>query len=200
MSRIMFRFWLDDSKDDENTLIGQVEQLKENRKFTETIRQGIQLITDLRNGSLKVLFDLFPYVKAEFLEYVTSLNQAEQDALEKERQELEAYRLQLAETAQQQNNHVQQQLERIEKLLVAQGHTPINSIATIQPNSKPAAIGLNPLSKESGGIKPLAVQTDLTHVFDDDDDDFELVVTQAETSGSNATQNFLNSMMNLQRN
>jgi hypothetical protein len=70
MSRIMFRFWLDDTKSDENELIGQVDNLKQDRSFTSTIRDGIRLVCDLRDGKLDVLFELFPWVRAEFLQYM----------------------------------------------------------------------------------------------------------------------------------
>ena len=216
MSRIMFRFWLDDSKEDENALIGEVGELKANRKFTETIRQGIELITDLRNGSLRVLFDLFPYVKAEFLEYMQSLNTAETSQIDKERQqldaykaELEAYRQELDERYQQleqerikatqkQNAHVQKQLDRIEHFLVSQGNVPINTIANTAPPQASGLSGLKSLGAGSGGVPKLDVPEIKQPIFDDDDE-IHLVVTKASSSGSNASANFLKSMMALQQ-
>ena len=217
MSRIMFRFWLDDSKEDENALIGEVGELKANRKFTETIRQGIELITDLRNGSLRVLFDLFPYVKAEFLEYMQSLNSAETSQIDKERQqldaykaELEAYRQELDERYQQleqeriqatqkQNAHVQKQLDRIENFLVSQGNVPITAITGNRPKQNMGISGLKPLGAGSGGVPKLDVPNITQPVFDDDDDELDLVVTKASGNGSNASANFLKSMMALQQ-
>lgn len=70
MSRIMFRFWLDDTKSEENELIGQVNNLKQGRSFTSTIRDGIRLVCDLCDGKLDVLFELFPWVRAEFMQYM----------------------------------------------------------------------------------------------------------------------------------
>lgn len=218
MSRIMFRFWLDDSKEDENALIGEVAELKTNRKFTETIRQGIELITDLRNGSLRVLFDLFPYVKAEFLEYMQSLNPVDPNNSDQERQrldaykaELDAYRQELEERYQQleqerlaankkQNVHVQKQLDRIEQFLITQGNIPIQAIAdnkkSNQDKSQPS--GLTPLTESKAGIASIQTADLPRPTFDDDDDDLELIVTKAESHTSNASANFLKSMMALQ--
>lgn len=214
MSRIMFRFWLDDNKEDENALIGEVGDLKANRKFTETIRQGISLISDLRNGSLKVLFELFPYVKAEFVEYMQSFNNAETTQIDDERQQLVAYRAELdayrqeledrhqelekerKATAEKQSAHVQKQLDRIENFLISQGNVPIkiNDIADKPPQIKPIGSGLQPLGSK-GGITQLNVAQVEKPNFDDDD--IELEVSKAKGDGSAAT-NFLNSMMRLQ--
>ena len=68
MSRIMFRFWLDDTKTEENQLIEEVDKLKGERNFTSTLRDGIKLITSLRAGSLNILFSLFPFVRAEWIQ------------------------------------------------------------------------------------------------------------------------------------
>ena len=69
----MFRFWLDVFKPQESELVDTIESLKNNRSFTQTIRDGIRLICDLREGKLDVLFELFPWVRAEFLEYMREL-------------------------------------------------------------------------------------------------------------------------------
>lgn len=71
--RKRFTFWLNDEKSDESALIGQVDHLKQKRSFSKTIRDGIRLITSLSSGSMDVLFELFPFVRAEFLQYVESL-------------------------------------------------------------------------------------------------------------------------------
>jgi len=76
MARRRFVFWLNDTKSDENELIGQVYELKRQRSFTATIRDGMRLITSLRDGDLDVLFELFPWVRAEFAKYIQSLQQA----------------------------------------------------------------------------------------------------------------------------
>ena len=73
MARRMFRFWLDDSKSTEESIAEQIETLKDQRQFTGTIRDGIQLVTNLRDGNLDVLFDLFPWVRLEMMEYFKSI-------------------------------------------------------------------------------------------------------------------------------
>ncbi|MGB7340845.1 MAG: hypothetical protein WBC91_18250, partial [Phototrophicaceae bacterium] len=71
--RIGFKFWLNLRKEDEAAIADQVEMLKNERSFTQTIRDGIRLICDLKNGKLDVLFELFPWVRAEFMEYMRDL-------------------------------------------------------------------------------------------------------------------------------
>jgi hypothetical protein len=58
-------FWLDMSKSEEMELAEEIENLKEQRLFSETIRDGIQLICDLRAGRTERLFTLFPWLVAE---------------------------------------------------------------------------------------------------------------------------------------
>lgn len=71
--RLRFTFWLDVNKEEESEIADTIEELKQERSFAQTIREGIKLITSLREGSLDVLFELFPWVRAEFLEYVKEL-------------------------------------------------------------------------------------------------------------------------------
>jgi len=63
--RLRYMFWLDLSKDDENELAEQIEILKQERQFAETIRDGIRLICDLRAGRTDRLFAMFPWLAAE---------------------------------------------------------------------------------------------------------------------------------------
>lgn len=63
--RLRYMFWLDLSKDDENELAEQIEILKQERQFAETIRDGIRLICDLRAGRTERLFAMFPWIAAE---------------------------------------------------------------------------------------------------------------------------------------
>lgn len=152
--RLKFMFWLDVSKSDELGLAEMVDDLKEKRLFSKTLRDGIRLICDLRAGNLDVLLELFPWVRAEM---------PQQPAAEAS---------------------LQQQLERLERLLIEQGNTPI--MATSQPTAAP-----------NGGIKKLAVPQIAPPVFDDDDD-VELVVRKAKDDGSSA-RNFLESAFALQK-
>ena len=63
MARFRFSFWLDCDKDEELLLAEQIDELKHERSFTRTIRQGIRLICDLRAGRFDVLFELFPELR-----------------------------------------------------------------------------------------------------------------------------------------
>ena len=68
--RLMYRFWLDMEKPEEELIADKIEHLKNERSFTSVIRDGIRLVCDLREGKLDVLFELFPWVRAEFVNYM----------------------------------------------------------------------------------------------------------------------------------
>jgi hypothetical protein len=141
-------FWLNLNNPAEEALAETIDALKEKRLFAETIRDGIRLICDLRRGELDVLFELFPWVRAEFLEYMQSL-QPDKSAAEA---------------------RLEQQLARLEKLLLQQTSTP-------------------------AGPRPMA----LPRPTADEDDTALLTVTKAKVDGRQITQNFINSMMRLQQ-
>ena len=63
--RLKFVFWLDLSKSDEADLAEDIEILKEQRLFSQTLRDGIRLICQLRAGRTDLLFELFPWLAAE---------------------------------------------------------------------------------------------------------------------------------------
>jgi len=68
MTRFKFEFWLDSDKDDELLLMEDIDELKQNRLFVKTIRDGIRLIMDLRRGSFDVLIELFPDIRKHIRE------------------------------------------------------------------------------------------------------------------------------------
>jgi hypothetical protein len=103
--RLRFTFWLDLLKPEEAQLADQIELLKNDRSFASTIRDGIRLICDLRQGKLDVLFELFPWVRAEFMEYIQSLQPLKTPA----------------------DLDLQSQLERLEQLLLQQGNKPVDT-------------------------------------------------------------------------
>ena len=151
-------FWLDMNKPDEEHLADTIEHLKNERTFASTIRDGIRLVCDLRAGRMDVLFELFPWVRAEFLEYMQSL-QPQPTAIDPD---------------------IQQQLQRLEKLLVEQGNQPI----------APAA---------SSGPKPLNAPRVASPKHDDDTDDVALLkASMRKDMSTDSAENFLKSMMNLQ--
>jgi len=233
--RLRFTFWLDVNKSDEAKIAETVEDLKQDRLFAHTVRNGIRLITSLRDGNLDVLFELFPWVKAEFMEYIHEVQpmlaeessasetpdspplpvvqqtpqqlraekqwlEAEQERLEAERQwherrirdaekALEAEREKIATERRQNQSILQQQLERLEQLLLQQGDKPISG-------------GLQPLGNggrnvsNTGGLNSLNVSQFSVPRYEDED--FALEVSKAK-GGNNATQNFLKSMQALQQ-
>ncbi len=236
--RLRFTFWLDVNKKDEAEIADEVEELKRDRLFAQTIRDGIRLICDLRDGKLNVLFELFPWVKAEFMEYIREVQpvpseesrgnelpeaskpvtqqtpqqihaekqwiEAEQERLEAERQwhekrmrdaekALAAEREKIESERRQTQGLLQQQLERLEKLLLQQGNKPISGSGGLQSLGNGGGGPSN-----GGGLNSLTTPQFSPPIYDDDDDDLTLEVKKAK-GDSSATQNFLKSMQALQQ-
>lgn len=63
-------FFIDLRKTEDFELGELIHELKSKRKFSDTVKKGILLIVDLNKGSLEVLFEMFPWVRAKFLELV----------------------------------------------------------------------------------------------------------------------------------
>ncbi|MEO8391416.1 MAG: hypothetical protein ABI700_00350 [Chloroflexota bacterium] len=108
--RMKFMFWLDSTKEDEDKLIEQIEKLKLDRLFSKTIRDGVRLICDLRAGQTDMLFELFPWVK-ESLQATPPLTSEQR---------------------------LQEQIARLEALLISQGNVPIQTSLTHKESEKPA--------------------------------------------------------------
>lgn len=134
--RLRFPFWLDMNKPQERELADTVEILKNERLFASTIRDGIRLICDLRAGRLDVLFELFPWVKSEFLEYMRSLNgNGDSNA----------------------GDDLRQQLDRLERLIMEQHLSAPPDYPLMKSGPKPlTGTGLRPLGKPSFGDDDLS--------------------------------------------
>lgn len=60
--REKFWFWLDISRDEDFEIADTISELKRERTFTQTIRDGIRLVVSLRAGRIDVLEELFPAI------------------------------------------------------------------------------------------------------------------------------------------
>ena len=138
--RLMYKFWLNVNKPEEEALADDIELLKNERSFTKTIREGIRLICELRDGKLDFLLALFPFVVDLIFErFFRSEIEREWQKIEHERQRLahefavleEEKRLLQAEKEQQggASDSMSEQLERIERMLLEQGNQPIQRTA-----------------------------------------------------------------------
>lgn len=68
--RFQLRFWLNLEKSEESWLADYIAFLKAKRNFQDTVRLGLRLIYDLRQGKTDVLLELFPFVAEVFaMEY-----------------------------------------------------------------------------------------------------------------------------------
>jgi len=149
--RLQYKFWLDMNKPDEEALAEVIDELKQDRTYTRVVRDGIRLVVDLWRGRVEVLLALFPWVEDYFYQRFKEQHVADNDA-------------------------IAQQLQRLEKLLVAQGNQPIAS-----------------------GPKPLNVPRVASPKHDDNADDVALLkASMRKDMSTDSAENFLKSMMNLQ--
>jgi len=63
--RLMYNFWLDINKPEEEVIADNIEHLKSSRSFAKSVRDGIRLICELKQGKTDFLFQLFPWLRAE---------------------------------------------------------------------------------------------------------------------------------------
>jgi hypothetical protein len=97
-SRRLFKFWLNILNDADYEIAEFLEFSKRRREYTGLIRDGVRLILSLRQGRTDVLFELFPWLRAE------------------------------VSTLSPQVSHstvLQHQLERLEQLMLQQGAVPV---------------------------------------------------------------------------
>jgi hypothetical protein len=87
--KLRFTFWVDLLNGDGQELADYIEELKSQRSFARTIREGLRLIRDLRAGRVDVLFELFPLLKAEFLAGVQPQKTAGELELQRQLERLE---------------------------------------------------------------------------------------------------------------
>lgn len=211
----------------EEAEIGEtIEELKQERKFAPTIRDGIRLINDLRKGKLDVLFELFPWVRAEFMDYMreiqpvvvtqtaeppaTPAGQSQQAWLEAEQERLEAERKWNEKRLADAEKALDEERKRIEAdrakdQKIMQAKLDRLEQLLLQQGNQPISDTLQPVSSGGGGSpqnssgpKQLAVQQFAPPTFDDDDDeDFTLNISKDEHSGKQAALNFIHSMQQL---
>lgn len=227
--RLMYKFWLDINKTDEEAIADKIETLKTKRAFSKTIRDGIRLVCDLRNGKLDVLFELFPWVRAEFMQYIdlqfgpaeqTQEHQsqsiepqasetqqawieAEQERLESERKWNEK-RIQDAEKALEAERE-KIQAERTQAQKQMQEQLDRLEQILLQQGNLPISGGLEPIG--SGGGGPSQNSSGLKPLAVPkfsaptfDDDDDDMDLTVAKAKGSgNAAKNFLEAMQAMQQ-
>lgn len=78
--RMRFDFQLNVAKNEEFAIAEQISFLKQQGLYSKTVRDGIRLVSDLREGNLDVLFELFPWVRAEFLEHIVAVQPQKSEA------------------------------------------------------------------------------------------------------------------------
>lgn len=62
MARGRFNFYLNFQKDDELLVAERIDDLKRRRSFTSVVREGIIIISELREGRVDTLLRLYPWI------------------------------------------------------------------------------------------------------------------------------------------
>jgi hypothetical protein len=62
MARYKFNFWLDANKHDELLVAERVDELKRKRSFSSVLRDGIMIVSELREGKIDLLLKLYPWI------------------------------------------------------------------------------------------------------------------------------------------
>lgn len=173
--RLRFVFWLDMLDNVEQQLADYVEELKAQRTFAKTIRDGLRLIRDLRAGKVDVLFELFPWVKAEFAAGAMPKNEPDPSGSDK----------------------VQRELEQIKDLLLRSTPSPLAAPAGSPHALQPMTAPNLPSIFAEGGERTHPSEARKTfaggmgNLFADDDDDDILVFAKDISAGNLQTLNTL---------
>ena len=174
MTRIQFKFWLDDTKADEQELIAIIERWKNQRKFTKAVRDGLYLYWSCEQGSTQALQELYPKLQAQSIVHNVDSLQAEREALQAEREAL------------------QREREKLESITAQLSQLTQNKPTMGFTNAR--GQGLKSASDDNAP-KTLNVPTFTAPTFDDDSDD-DLLTIRKDTS-TNANQNLIKSIMGL---
>lgn len=82
MSREKFSFWLDTEKEEEQLIADTIVELKQERAFSRTVRDGIRLIYELERGNLDYLFELYPQYQKQLATNQSNIDNRLIDRLE----------------------------------------------------------------------------------------------------------------------
>lgn len=86
--RLRYSFWLDMRRDDERELSKHIDGLKAQRTFTQTVRDGLLLMSALRSGDVGRVFDalseIAPWFAVWIQQEVDHARQAGQGAMQED--------------------------------------------------------------------------------------------------------------------
>lgn len=60
--RLRYTFWLNHLNQDEERVADTIEKLKNERSFATVVRDGIMIVSELREGRADLLFKLYPWI------------------------------------------------------------------------------------------------------------------------------------------
>lgn len=70
--RLKYEFWLEPDKPDHVMVADRIEVLKNERLFAGVIRDGIMIMSELRQGRVDLLLHLFPWIREEIQKQAAS--------------------------------------------------------------------------------------------------------------------------------
>lgn len=179
--RLKFSFWLNILNTDEKIVSEQIELLKNNRSFASVCRDGIMLVSELRQGSSGLLVKMFDWLRAP-LELYQSLIDGDTTMLFE----------QFPHTAPQPPSPSPENEELKKRVAILEGQVEILQQVIISqrlPTAIDNAVKMS--SAQQPGPKMLTNNNAAPPPIVDDDDD--LVIRKDESSGARAAENFIKS-------
>jgi hypothetical protein len=90
MARFKYNFWLDDSKKDDRVVAVTIADLKKLRAFSSVLRDGIMIVSELRQGKTDLLFKLYPWIADSLRPAASAPNSDPDDIAERVYQKMNA--------------------------------------------------------------------------------------------------------------
>lgn len=154
MSRFRFNFWLDCARDDDLLLAETIDALKRTRSFSSAIRDGLNLIVDLRQGKTDLLFRLFPWVA---------------DALKGKTEDIAS---------------LKHEIERLQTLIIQSNNQPSLAPKAIGDSANLPTIFAKDDKKENGMDTRRSFAAGMGNLFDDEDDELIILDKPARSTAS----------------
>ena len=210
--RFMFKFWLDHNNPLDRWVGDYLTDMKAARKMTQTIRDAIRLIADLRAGNVEVLCELFPWLSERLDAQPVTAGDAFGELVAKQQAEMDAMRAKLDALAARTEPLLQQLSLPFTPPAIA-NLSPSQAVSVPNPPIIPPELAANPAIVASDtltaplsdatpvprpiGPKPMAAANTAIPGPALDDDDALLAIRKDESAGKRAAANFLSSVQAL---
>jgi hypothetical protein len=179
--RLKFCFWLNVLNADEELVADEIERLKNSRSFSSVCRDGIMLVSELRQRRTDLLTRLFSWLS----EPITLFRELQEGRVDMLLQLFPWVRDALMPPPD--NAAMMREIDFLKQLVLAQQNGTATPHYAPQSEAPGSAKQLT-----NNGPKPLAGANKPVSILDDDDDDL-LEVKRDENAGSRSATNFIKS-------